>query len=392
MPAFVACCARSGSTLLRLLLDAHPTLTCPAETDLAVLVEQYVAIATGPLRGAAAPGGEEGSPDGVTARAEQHARAVAEGLLADRLARTGKAAWCDKSLSNVFHLDRLAAVWPEARFVLLHRHCMDMVLSGLEASPWGLSEYGFGPVAQRSPTDTVVALAAYWADRTARMLDFERRQGDRCLRVRYEDLVARPAVELSRLWDHLGVERVAHAADTLAAGLDAAGSGAGPADHTIWYTHGLHAEAVGQGARVPPDHVVGPLRAHVNELLGALGYPLVDDAWGSGAAADASVAAAGEVELRVVHGHDVLARRLVALPGGGAAGPGGVVAVEADTLDPVASGRRNLGAALRSRQVRYYGPALGDFDGERRVLGAVAHYLTAHAGELAVAAQAPADH
>jgi hypothetical protein len=33
-PVFVLCMARSGSTLLRFLLDAHPELACPPETML----------------------------------------------------------------------------------------------------------------------------------------------------------------------------------------------------------------------------------------------------------------------------------------------------------------------------------------------------------------------
>src|SRR6202035_2611623 len=33
-PVFVLCMGRSGSTLLRFLLDAHPELACPPETSL----------------------------------------------------------------------------------------------------------------------------------------------------------------------------------------------------------------------------------------------------------------------------------------------------------------------------------------------------------------------
>jgi hypothetical protein len=33
-PVFVLCNGRSGSTLLRFLLDAHPDLACPPETNL----------------------------------------------------------------------------------------------------------------------------------------------------------------------------------------------------------------------------------------------------------------------------------------------------------------------------------------------------------------------
>src|SRR5260370_37695672 len=33
-PVFVLCCARSGSTLLRLILDTHPAVACPPELHL----------------------------------------------------------------------------------------------------------------------------------------------------------------------------------------------------------------------------------------------------------------------------------------------------------------------------------------------------------------------
>lgn len=376
MAAFVACAARSGSTLLRFLVDAHPDLACPAETDLAVLVEQHARIGAGLL--------------GDEAAAHRRARAVADDLMAAFLRRSGKSSWLDKSLSNVFHLDLLARLWPEARFVLLHRHCMDMVLSGLEASPWGLAEYGFAQVAQRSPTDSVVALAAYWADRTARMLDFEAREPERTLRVRYEDLVTRTGEVLEAIFAHLGVR-----APAATAALGSGTSGHGPADHTIWYTDAVHANAVGRGARVPPDHVQGPLREHVNGLLEQLGYATVDDAWGSGghdgAPGDDRGAwpGPGEVELRVVDGHRVLAAEAVR---GGADGPargsraGAVVTVERGALGDLATGEQNLGSALRSRLVRYYGPPLSDFSAERAVFRLVHAHLRARGPALARAA------
>ena len=95
--------------------------------------------------------------------------------MATYLASAGKSRWCDKSLSNVLNLEQLASAWPDSRFVLLYRHCMDVVMSGIEASPWGLDSYGFGQFAQMSPTNTVIALVGYWIERTAKMLAFEER-------------------------------------------------------------------------------------------------------------------------------------------------------------------------------------------------------------------------
>jgi hypothetical protein len=43
-PVFVLCMGRSGSTLLRFLLDAHPELACPPETSLPALCGQLSVV------------------------------------------------------------------------------------------------------------------------------------------------------------------------------------------------------------------------------------------------------------------------------------------------------------------------------------------------------------
>ena len=43
-PVFVLCNARSGSTLLRFLLDAHPEIACPPETNMPSLCAQLATV------------------------------------------------------------------------------------------------------------------------------------------------------------------------------------------------------------------------------------------------------------------------------------------------------------------------------------------------------------
>jgi len=43
-PVLVLCNGRPGSTLLRFLLDAHPDLACPPETNLPALCAQLAAV------------------------------------------------------------------------------------------------------------------------------------------------------------------------------------------------------------------------------------------------------------------------------------------------------------------------------------------------------------
>src|SRR5580692_4286505 len=74
-PVFVLCAGRSGSTLLRFLLDAHPDLACPPETRLPWLARQLATAWT--VIEDAGPTGQSGngnSPDAAISAP------VAEGL------------------------------------------------------------------------------------------------------------------------------------------------------------------------------------------------------------------------------------------------------------------------------------------------------------------------
>ncbi len=364
-PVFVAAGARSGSTLLRWLLDAHPDLACPGETDPALLLEAHDRSAA-----ALAPPGRPPAPG----------RPVVDGLVAPYLAAAGATRWCDKSLSNALHLDRLADTWPDARFLLLHRHVMDVVDSGLEASVWGMEAYGFAPYVQMSPVNPVVALVGYWIERASALLAFEERRPDRCLRLRYEDLVAGPDGQLARVWDHLDLPPGPPAAEAYAADHDPRSA----ADYKIWFEDAVGTGSVGRGARVPADRVPPAVRASVNDLLGRLGYPTVGDRWGAGddgAGPPVDGADPDLVEVRAVVGHRVVRRWWVdpratpwrTLPAGTDAGR--VVVVEEAAVGGLVEGTTNVGAAVRARRVRHYGPPLDGYRDERRLFGGLPGFL-----------------
>jgi hypothetical protein len=381
-PVFIVCGARTGSTLVRWLVDAHPDLACPSETDVAALLQAELHTATA-----------LGAPDPLT-----RARTHLDSLMAAYLHRRAKSRWCDKSLSNVTHLELLASAWPEARFLLLHRHCMDFIMSGLEAQPWGLLDYGFSEFAARAPGDDVTALAAYWIDRSTKMLRFEQSWPERCLRIRYEDLVSKTDDVVSALWSFLGAEPPANAVEEA---FSCPHDGFGPADYKVWYTTRVHGDSVGIGACVPPDRVRGPVRGSVNDLLGELGYDdRVDAGWGSGGlvVGDGSSVVMpgvpgddGLLELRVVRGGLVVWHRAI---DPAAAGDGGwalvdhedrrpttsIVAVETQVLRPLITGSQNLGDALRKRTVRYYGPPLADFAQEQAVFQGLVGFVAGNPG------------
>lgn len=272
-PVFVLCAGRSGSTLLRFLLDSHPALTCPPETRIPWLCTQasqaWSVIEDAPL------GGDPEFPEPVL----EGLRRSFDPMIAAVLARSGKRRFCDKSLGAALHSPLLRAVWPEARFISLYRHPMDVIGSGVEAAPWGLNGYGFEPYVAASPGNSVAALGSYWVDYTAAILSAEEAHGEACLRLRYEDLVADPEAEAERLFGFLGTEPVPGITKTLLTG-DRPRSG--PGDHKIWNTSSIEGASVGRGWSVPAAFLPAPLMSSINSLAGRLGYLPVGPQWGEG--------------------------------------------------------------------------------------------------------------
>ena len=199
---FVVGVPRSGTTLLRLQLDAHPLLAIPAETGFGALVasladrrpgraellEKLVAWPTWPDLGVArdelaeAFSGVEQWNVGNGLRAYYRAYA----------ARHGKPRWGDKTPTHAAHLPSIARTLPEAHFIHLIRDGRDVAAS-LRGLPFAPGDGG------------VAAIAATWRD----TVDRTRRLGARVphyREVRYERLVAEPEAVLRELCDYLELE------------------------------------------------------------------------------------------------------------------------------------------------------------------------------------------
>jgi hypothetical protein len=274
-PIFVLTCARSGSTLIRFILDTHPDLGCPPETGFGAACENLAQM-WGVLEGISARGV---SPVMTrTGTANEAIRRSVHTAVACYLDRTGKKRWCDKSLNNIVHAQMLAQMWPEARFICLTRHCMDVIFSGIEAARWGLTGFGMRDHAIRNPGNSVAALADYWLEYSERMLRFESEHPQQCYRLRYEDLVARPEEIVAELFGFLGVRQVPGITESC---FESAHEASGPGDEKIWLTSRIHAESVGRGIDVPTRAIPPRRLEQINAALGELGYPLVTEDWSS---------------------------------------------------------------------------------------------------------------
>jgi hypothetical protein len=270
-------CARSGSTLLRYILDAHDEIVCPPEAGLGNLAETLARSWYIVCNDEAQQELDEPSP---SVRNEIKRSVCAP--MAYTCGRQGKRWYCDKSLDTLQHAASILDLFPTAPYVLLFRHAMDVVASALEASPWGFNSYGFEPFIRQSPHNFVAAIIQYWNGHVQRALEWEKLHGDLCLRMKYEDLVSTPERELTRLYEFLEVE-------VDLSTIERAFSkprlhSCGPGDHKVIYTSMIQQDSVGRGRTVPIGMVPAPLIELTNTSLEALGYePLADD-WNASAA------------------------------------------------------------------------------------------------------------
>jgi hypothetical protein len=276
-PVFVLCNGRSGSTLLRFLLDAHPELACPPETNLPGLCVQLATVWS-LIEGAPLSANRGDEPPEVPEAAIVGVRETMDRMVGSYLARRGKKRYCDKSLGTARYAPLLARVYPRAQFVCVYRHPMDVIASGLEACPWGLNGYGFDPYIAATPGNAVMALANFWADNVRETLAAEERFPAQCFRLRYEDLVADPEATAAELFAFLGV---APAPGISQVCFSTERERHGPADYKIWYTSEISSESVGRGWSVPAGMIGPQLLEAINELARKLGYLAIDGDWGT---------------------------------------------------------------------------------------------------------------
>lgn len=275
-PVFVLCTSRSGSTLLRFLLDAHPDLACPPELKMPVVLTQLARLWSAmETPGRVAPKNAAPTvPPAVAAGIRQ----TMDLIIGPYLAGRGKKRYCDKNLGTEQQAETLLAVYPEAKFICLYRHPMDMIASGVEACPWGLGSYGFEPYVAQAPGNSVLAVARYWADHVGAILEIEDKYPGHCHRVRYEDLVADPESTAAELFAFLGLPPVPGIS---ALAFSRERERAGPGDFKIWNTSQITDSSVGRGWSVPADLIPPPLTVTLNNLAGRLGYVPIDGKWGT---------------------------------------------------------------------------------------------------------------
>jgi hypothetical protein len=273
-PVFVVCAARSGSTLLRYLLDSHPEVVCPPELDLSSLLEHVIEVwsrrddaRSGPVPGAK-----------LSAQVCSRARKVIDEVMAAFAADAGASVFADKSLSTVNHLEALSQCYPDASYVLLYRYPLDLIASGIESSQWGFRGH-FRPYVRGNLSNLVSGLGDYWIDRASKMVEFEKSCSVAHTRVYYERLCHDPAGTLKELLGFLDLD---HDEALIELSFNTE-HGHGPGDYKIDLTRSVSRESVGRGSTIPKLLTTDQV-ATTNELLAQLNYPPLHVGWSGGLA------------------------------------------------------------------------------------------------------------
>jgi len=179
-PIFIIGSPRSGTTLLRLMLDSHPRLSCGEETHFLRELEPIV----GRHWRMVAPYGFD--RDYWLA----HIREFYVSFQRDVLDRRAKLRWAEKDPTYTLQLPFLAEVFPDAQYVHLIRDGHDVVASFRDR--WG---YRSAARAARSEWRRYVLAARACGGRSA---------VDGYHELRYETLVADPELVMRDLLSFLG--------------------------------------------------------------------------------------------------------------------------------------------------------------------------------------------
>jgi Sulfotransferase family len=199
-PLFVVGCGRSGTTMLRLMLDAHPDLAIPGESH-------FITALWADRRRYNGPNGLDverlvrdvvrsprfqlwKTPEAIVRRRVRQLErptfeSVMEATFASYAEHRGKTRWGDKTPIYVRSIPLLHRLFPNGRFLHVIRDGRDVALSYLTL-PWG--------------PDTIWRSAYKWRrDVSAGRRDGGRLRDGRYAEIRYESLVRDPRTTLEAI-------------------------------------------------------------------------------------------------------------------------------------------------------------------------------------------------
>lgn len=240
-PIFVVGPSRSGTTMMRLIVNQHSLTWVTAEThyfdDLRPRFRGRVGAVLTPAEAklcedyflalAHRPYGRGGSPESATRVTRGELREAAARLgdgpdayfraYCETLARhNGRERWGEKTPRHVFRIPEMLALWPEAKVICMVRDPRAVVSSYRywkagdegQAEPAKALDPGFAADEQRARRSyNVVVISLLWRSAVRASLEARRRFGEDRVRIqRYEPILRQPEASLRELASWLGLE------------------------------------------------------------------------------------------------------------------------------------------------------------------------------------------
>ena len=196
-PCFLIGVYRSGTTLLRFVLDSHSNIAVPPETNFLYELAQMWR-SEWVKKGLAGAGVDKEGLKGLL-------KTFAGGVLDNYAIAKGKGRWIDKTPAYTEILDFIDDLFgKECKYIMLYRHGLDVANS--LAAMYERNDLG-GPAkiyADKMSGFPKVIFAQYWAEECEKMLSFAETHSRQCHRIHYEQYASDPEKYLPPLFDFLG--------------------------------------------------------------------------------------------------------------------------------------------------------------------------------------------
>jgi Sulfotransferase family len=238
-PIFIGGLHRSGTTLMRRLLDSHPHIACGLESNLFrdnQLEHIYTYLRTIWARGL--DPSYEFDPHVV----DQMMAALIHAVVMPYSQKQGKQRWAEKTPRNILVIDMLFTLFPTAQFIHMIRDPRDAFCSVRERA---------AKTTPRWATKTPRGTAAEWCRGIDCGLAW-REHPERYREVRYEELVSQPEATLRSLFAFLGE----------------------PWSASVLESNPTFSTSVGRWRSELSAAEVAEIEAVAGETMRALGYPL----------------------------------------------------------------------------------------------------------------------
>lgn len=193
-PFFLVGCVRSGTTLLRDLLRQHDRLECPEETNFFRWADPFGTDRYRRMYTKSDLMARHREMDGVDnfdfSYIINHSKnrwhmSGAYGVAYLKAQGNPDGRWFDKTPQNVYGVLLISAAFPEAKFVHIHRHPLNVVASLMEGAVM--------------PVHSLNGAINYWTEALSILQQFRKVAGDKLLEIRYDELTSSPGKTLNEL-------------------------------------------------------------------------------------------------------------------------------------------------------------------------------------------------